>query len=439
MDRLLRESEFQSLQAVYGRALTLRAVRAVLSEIRTQADPCTCEPADLAQACAQMLADWTGRMVPVINATGVILHTNLGRAPLSPEALAAIRETASNYISLEYDLKSGRRGSRDALLAGSLTRLTAAEDALVVNNNAAAVLLALSALAHRRQVVIARSQLVEIGGGFRIPDVLKQSGAKLVEIGTTNQLHLSDYRAALDGGARVVLRVHASNFKMIGFTAEPGLQEIAELAHRYEAIVIDDLGSGALLDTAQYGMTHEPTPRDSLQRGADLVSFSGDKLLGGPQAGILVGKAALVERMKQHPLARAVRADKLCLAGLQATLSEYEKERAVETIPVWQMIACPAEAIEARARYWQKSLDIGEVRPGRSTVGGGSLPEETLPTWLYCLSVPKPQHWLQILREQSTPIIARIEEDQVCFDLRTIFPPQDEYVLKTLAILLKKE
>jgi L-seryl-tRNA(Ser) seleniumtransferase len=273
-------------------------------------------------------------------------------------------------------------------------------------------------------VVIARSQLVEIGGGFRIPDVMAQSGAKLVEIGTTNKVHTADYEAALQEPTALVMRAHHSNFKIIGFTSEPVLDELAAIAHRYQVPLIDDLGSGTFLDTARFGLAHEPTIQESLKAGADLVCFSGDKLLGGPQAGLIVGRQELIAKLKKHPLARAIRADKLCLAALSATLLHYLKDEAEREIPIWQMISKTPEQIRATAEGWCQEIGTGNVRPGLSTIGGGALPEETLPTYLLGLPQAQPNRLLATLRAASPAIIARVEEDQVVLDPRTVFPEQ---------------
>ncbi len=297
----------------YGRPLTLDALRLTLDETRARfkTDPETALPStDLILTQAEShLSAWTApTLLPVINATGVILHTNLGRAPLSKATIVAMNDVASNYSNLEFDLSNGKRGSRLIHAESVLQKLTGAEAALVVNNNASAVLLVLSALANRKSVVIARSQLVEIGGGFRVPDVMKQSGAKLVEVGTTNKIRLSDYESAFENPVALVMRAHRSNFKIVGFTEEPELKDIVDVAHKAGVMVVDDLGSGALIDTAKYGLAHEPTVQESLAAGVDLVCFSGDKLLGGPQAGIIIGKKELINKIKKHPLARAVRA-----------------------------------------------------------------------------------------------------------------------------------
>ena len=289
---------------------------------------------------------------------------------------------SSSYSTLEFDLTEGKRGKRSMHAEGLLKLLTGAESALVVNNNAAAVLLVLSALANRKKVVIANSQLIEIGGGFRIPDVMRQSGAKLVAVGTTNRVHLSDYKAAIDDQASLVMTAHHSNFKIIGFTSEPELSELASLCHDAGLPLVCDLGSGALLDTAPYGLAHEPTIQEAVEAGADIICFSGDKLLGGPQAGIIIGKKELIDKVKAHPLARAVRADKVCLAGTAATLTHYLKGEALEKIPVWRMISRETTDLKKQALKWQKALKTGEVISGSSMVGGGSLPGESQPTFL---------------------------------------------------------
>ncbi len=435
VDRLLSTESGAQLAADYGRELTVAAVRETLALARDQHIAGQAVPDEevlLAQVAAALEA-WTApTLLPVINATGVVIHTNLGRAPLSAAAQRAMQAAADGYSNLEYELEKGRRGSRTVHSEALLRRLTGAEAALVVNNNAAAVLLGLTALARRRRVVIARSQLVEIGGGFRVPDVMRQSNAKLLEVGTTNRVHLRDYEEALEEPVALIMRAHRSNFQIIGFTSEPELAEITAVASAQGVPVLDDLGSGALLDTAAYGLGHEPTVQESLEAGADLVCFSGDKLVGGPQAGIIVGRADLVKKLKKHPLARAIRADKLCLAALSATLTHYLKGQAAAEIPVWRMISADLEALRARAETWAQTLGQGEVVSGLSTVGGGSLPEETLPTWLLALTVKSPNRFLAKLRRHPARIIARVENDQVVFDPRTVLREQDDILFAAL-------
>jgi L-seryl-tRNA(Ser) seleniumtransferase len=308
-------------------------------------------------------------------------------------------------------------------------QLLGVEAALVVNNNASAVLLVLSALAAGKKVVISRSQLVEIGGGFRIPDVMKQSGVELVEVGTTNRVNLKDYVEAVDPETVAFMRAHYSNFSMVGFTSEPDLADIAREAEQAGLWTFDDLGSGALLDTSIYGLKPEPTVQESLRAGVDLVSFSGDKLLGGPQAGIILGKKALVDIIKKHPLARAVRADKTALAALSQTLIHYLQGEAEQKIPVWQMISAEISELESRAQGWREKLGTGVVMEEESTVGGGSLPGETLPTWVLALEVEHPGQFAERLRMASPPLISRIVKDRVVLDPRTVLPEQDQLLI----------
>jgi L-seryl-tRNA(Ser) seleniumtransferase len=437
VDKLLQHQDVQDWIGLYGRSLTVEAIRICLDQVRERysSDKSIPRLPELLLQVQERLKHWTQpTLVPVINASGVILHTNLGRAPLSREALRAAQMVAATYSNLEYDLEKGQRGSRLVHAEGLLVRLSGAEAGLVVNNNAAAVLLALSALARRRGVVIARSQLVEIGGGFRVPEVMKQSGARLIEVGTTNRVHLSDYEQALAEKPALFLRAHRSNFKIIGFTSEPTLAEIASISHRVGIPLVDDLGSGSLLDTRDFGLAHEPMVQESLHDGADLVCFSGDKLLGGPQAGILLGRADLVARLKKHPLARAVRADKLALATLSATLLHYLKGEAVKEIPIWRMISASKDELVSRTLDWADRLRsrglIAAVESGESTVGGGSLPGETLPTYLLSLATDDLEQFVQHLRQANPPIIARVQENRVLFDPRTVLVEQESALLE---------
>ncbi len=420
VEKFLQEAALQPIIAQVGRQLVTETIREVLAGYRSNKKiPKSLSEiiGDVQQIVERMLKP---SIIPVINATGVILHTNLGRAPLSAAAVAAMRDVSTAYSTLEYDLEKGERGKRSVHAEALLTRFTGAQAALVVNNNAAAVMLVLTALARRKRVIISRTQLVEIGGGFRVPEVMEQSGAKLVSIGTTNRVHLRDYQDALNQPAGLVMCTHQSNFRIIGFTSEPSLKEVADVAHQAGVALVHDLGSGALLDTARYGLAHEPTVQESLAAGADIVCFSGDKLLGGPQAGIILGLQELLERIKRHPLARALRADKLCLAGLSATLLHYLKNEAEKEIPVWQMLSAPVESLKERAESWQRQLGFGEVIPGISMIGGGSLPGESQPTFLFSLPIAHPNEFLARLRSLSMPIIARIENDRVIFDPRTV-------------------
>lgn len=427
------------LIAEFGRPLTLDSLRLALDDARSRlkADPEADSPSVegiLAEA-RSYLAGWAfPSLRRVINATGVILHTNLGRAPISDAAIRAMSDAGTGYTNLEFDLVSGKRGSRLIHAEAVLQKLLNVEAALVVNNNASAVLLVLSALANKKRVVIPRSQLVEIGGGFRVPDVMKESGAKIAEIGTTNKVRLSDYTDALREPAALVMRAHRSNFKIIGFTEEPDLEKIVEVAHMANTYVVDDLGSGALFDTTTYGLAHEPTVQESLAAGVDIVCFSGDKLMGGPQAGIIVGRKDLLGRIRKHPLARAVRADKTCLAGTAATLIHHLKNEAAREVPIVRMMSLTPESIKIRAEAWQAAVGRGEVIPAESTVGGGSLPEESLPTYVLSLDVKSPSTFLAKLRESDPPIIARTVSDNVLLDPRTVL--EDEELIRVLKGIL---
>jgi L-seryl-tRNA(Ser) seleniumtransferase len=443
VDQLLHQPRVGVWIGLYGRPLTLEALRTSLQAARENFALEEPLPGieELLMQSEMRLKSWTSpSLIPVINATGVVLHTNLGRAPLSRYALQAVQSAALGYSNLEYDLHKGGRGSRLLHAEGLLKRLLGVDAALVVNNNAAALLLTLAALARRKGVVIARSQLIEIGGGFRVPDVMKQSGARLVEVGATNRVHLEDYIQVIeDEKPALLLHAHRSNFAMIGFTGEPSLAELTRVASRAGIPLVDDLGSGALLDTTRYGLGHEPTVQESLDAGADLVCFSGDKLLGGPQAGIIIGRADLVARLKKHPLARALRADKLCLAALSATLLHYLKDEAEREIPVWRMICLSPDEARLRAQNWSEALGMGAVIPGHSTVGGGSLPAETLDTFLLALHQTAPNRFLALLRQAQPPIIARLQDDQVVFDPRTVLPEEEPYFLDILQKALAGE
>lgn len=443
VDALLESAAGQQWIRHYGRSLTVQVIREVLDRVRTvyledqRAIP---NEVELIERISSSLDDQTApTLYPVINASGVIVHTNLGRAPLCADALRAVKAVGGQYSTLEFDMDRGTRGSRLKHAEDLLCQLLDAEGALAVNNNASAVMLVLRAFTAGKKVLIARTQLVEIGGGFRVPDVMRQSGAHLVEVGTTNKVHLFDYQDHIDEETAAVLRAHRSNFALVGFTSEPPLEAIAETAHQHNLMVIDDLGSGALLDTAQFGLQHEPMVQESLAGGADLVCFSGDKLLGGPQAGLIVGRGDLIQELKRHPLARAIRADKMALAALSATLLHYRKGDAVQKVPVWQMISTPLEIIEQRARDWQAALGEGNIVEARSTVGGGSLPGETLPTYALALEEDNPQRFLAALRQGSPAVIARVQDDQVLLDPRTVLPGQEDGFLHTLQIVLDSE
>ncbi len=426
----------RELEQRFGRTLVVDACRTALDAARQAilAGGDAPMPAllidDIYERVAQAVRP---SLVPVINATGVIIHTNLGRAPLSDDTLAAMKIAGQNYSNLEYDLGAGERGSRHAHAESIITRLTGAEAALVVNNNAAAVMLILAAFARGKQVIISRGQLVEIGGGFRIPEVMQQSGAMLVEVGTTNRTYIADYERAINEQTALLMQVHSSNFKMVGFTHEPTLAELVALAHERKILCVDDLGSGALIDTSVYGLAHEPMPQESLATGADLVSISGDKLLGGPQAGIIVGRKNAIDVLKKHPLTRAFRVDKVTLAGVQATLLHYLKNEATKKIPIWMMLSATRESLDARAQKWAEQLRAAkidaQVIDAESTVGGGALPGETLPTRALAIALESPDDFARRLRENTPPIIARIEENRVVFDPRTVLASEEDALL----------
>jgi L-seryl-tRNA(Ser) seleniumtransferase len=367
------------------------------------------------------------RLVEVINATGVIVHTNLGRAPVSRSAAEAMGRVASTYSPLELEIDSGKRGGRMSEISRMLQLLTGAEASLVVNNNAAAVMLALSSLCTRREVILSRSQAVEIGGGFRIPDVLAQSGARLVEVGTTNRTYARDYEAAITEQTGALLTVHWSNFRIIGFTKQPLHSELAELAHSRSIPLIEDLGSGSLLETTPYGLSPEPTVTDSISSGVDVVCFSGDKLLGGPQAGIISGRKTYLDQISSHPLTRAMRADKTALAGIAETLRHYIRGEALQQVPVWQMISADREYLRLLCQDWCSRLkDLGCVSVVESTsaIGGGSLPGESLPSWALAIETSKPDRLARALRTGTPAIMPHIEDNRLILDARTVLPHQ---------------
>ena len=372
---------------------------------------------------------------PVINATGVILHTNLGRAPLSRETQIAMANVTDGYSNLEYDVPSGSRGSRFSHLQSIIQRLTGAEDSIVLNNNAGAILTTLAAICKDGEVVVSRGQLVEIGGGFRVPDVMSQSGAQLKEVGTTNRTRSADYENGITDKTKALMRVHPSNFLISGFTEETPLREIVKVGHEHNLPVIDDIGSGALLDLRPYGLEPEPLLSDCINEGADLVLASGDKLIGGPQAGLIIGKSSLIDVIRKHPLTRALRPDKATIAGIAATLQHYALGEAIEKIPIWQMISMDESILQDRAELFAQAWGTtAQVVDGESTVGGGSLPGQTLPTKLCAISLP--QKTLELvskeLRASELPIISKIQDGVLQLDPRTVLMDQDIQVVNTL-------
>ena len=443
VDKVLSDERLKQFEGAYPHTLLANLVRQQLERERLSiaaGNPCPSLGEIIETISERVCALENPTLRPVINATGVLLHTNLGRAPLSQEAIAAMNAVAKGYCNLEFDLESGKRGSRDVHIESLLCQLTGAEAALVVNNNASGVLLGLTALARKKEVIVSRGQAVEIGGGFRIPDVMRQSGAQLIEVGTTNCTYIGDYGEAINLRTAALMRVHSSNFKVVGYTNEVALEELVALANENGLVVLDDLGSGCLLDTTRFGLAPEPMVPQSIAAGAGLVFFSGDKLVGGPQSGIIVGSKLLVDKLRRHPLARAVRSDKIRLAGLAATLIHYLKDEAVTKIPVWRMIATPLEEIERRARLWAQALpDIAQVIDGESVVGGGSLPGGTLPTELVAIrekgkkkDLDLVQALSQKLRSQKMPVIGRINEDVLLLDPRSVLPEEDEIEIQAL-------
>ena len=455
-DLLLEAADRAGHVARLGRGPVVEAVREELDRIRKAVlagEPCPAAEAIEEVVLARLAEAGRGSLRPVVNATGVVVHTNLGRAPLSDDAIEAMRRAAAGYTNLEYDLAAGERGDRTGHAEAALCRLTGAEGAVAVNNNAAGVMLALAALMEGRpggeasappdgqpEVIVSRGQLVEIGGGFRIPDVLRRSGAALVEVGTTNRTYLRDYEEAIGPRTRILLSVHRSNFALRGFTHDATLAELVGLARARDLWVVDDLGSGTLLETGPLGLGDEPTVPARVAAGADLVCFSGDKLLGGPQAGILVGRREAIRRVKRHPLMRALRLDKVTIAALAATLAHYERGEATQRIPVWRAVALPPETIRARAEGWRAALgEAGarcEVLASRSAVGGGSLPDVSLPTFVLALPPGDADGLAARLRRADPPVVGRIEEDRVVLDPRTVMPGEDEAVVRAVRACL---
>ncbi|MDO8679929.1 MAG: L-seryl-tRNA(Sec) selenium transferase [Acidobacteriota bacterium] len=443
IDALRQRDGVRALEATFGADATTDALRVGAEQLRgaiaSGAGPSNAESAaaQIEQAAATSLTVRArGSLRPVINATGVIIHTNLGRAPIAPAALERLAEVAKGYSNLEYDLSEGARGSRSVHAESLITALTGAEAAIVVNNNAAAILLILTGLAEGREVLISRGELVEIGGGFRVPDVMRQSGAVLREIGTTNRTRVNDYTSAVSPNTAMFLRVHPSNFRIEGFTERPSLAELIAGAQAMRVPVIEDLGSGCLVSD----LADEPTVQASIEAGVDLVCFSGDKMLGGPQAGIIAGKTALVDRLRAHPLMRALRVDKLTYAVLEATLAEYVAGRAAATVPVQRMLHASAEEIEERARALGDRLAAGgwnvALVSGSSAVGGGSAPGLGLATVLLTIqregqSASATEAWLRTL---DPPVIARIENDRVVLDLRTVLAEQDDALTRVFGV-----
>jgi L-seryl-tRNA(Ser) seleniumtransferase len=443
VDKLISNERIKQLADSYSHELIISLVRHQLELERlaiASGNPCPSIDKIVESISAQLYRFESPSLRSVINATGVVLHTNLGRAPLSQEAVTAMGNVSRNYSNLEFDLDSGKRGSRQIHIEQILCQLSGAEAAMVVNNNASAVLLGLIALARRKEVIVSRGEAVEIGDSFRIPDVMRQSGAKLIEVGTTNRTYISDYEQAITPRTAALMRVHSSNFQVVGFTHSVTIEEMVGLGQKYNLPVLDDLGSGCFLDTTVYGLAPEPLVQQSISSGIGLAFFSGDKLMGGPQAGIIVGKKELINKLKKQPLARAVRIDKIRLAGLVATLVHYLKGEATQKIPVWRMIAEPLEEIDRRAKLWAETLgSLAQVREGESMVGGGSLPGSTLPTRLVAIRGRKSKGTnlaqklaYRLRTNEKYPVIGRISDDVLLLDPRSVLPEDDEIMLQAL-------
>ena len=435
IDAVLQQEQVQQLVATYSHEAVVTIIRSHLDEIRnslSDRDPVPDLARIVESVCLEASRQWTTGPRRVINATGVVLHTNLGRAPLSKPALQAMNNAASGYSDLEFELQRGQRGSRQAHVSSLITQVSGAEAALVVNNNASAVMLGLAALARNKEVIVSRGEAVEIGGGFRIPGVLAQSGARLVEVGATNRTYLSDYESAISEETGAILKVHASNFRVTGFTHSVEIAELVALGRVRDLPVLHDLGSGCLLDVSRFGLAYEPTVQDSISAGCGLSFFSGDKLLGGPQAGIIAGSKDLVQKLSAHPLARAVRIDKLSLAALAATLLHYLKEEAITEIPVWRMISASESQLKERAMALQSAIgNIASIAPGRSAIGGGSLPGETLPTWIVAID-GNPDAMANALRQADPPVVGRIEDAKLVLDPRTVMADEEEAVVEAV-------
>ena len=440
VNQVLQQREVSGLISEYSHDLIVELVRDELAAAR-QSVASGGEPPSLDSISNSVTkrADsrWKSWPETVINATGVVLHTNLGRAPLSDESIKAASVAASGYSNLEFDLASGKRGSRQAYISQLVCEATGAEAALVVNNNASAVMLGLAAVAAGKEVIVSRGEAVEIGGGFRIPDVLRQSGATLVEVGTTNRTYARDFENAITENTGAILSIHASNFRVMGFTHAPTTSELVEVGDRNGVPVLHDLGSGCLLDTRPYGLAWEPRPQESVRAGVALGFFSGDKLLGGPQAGIIVGRRDYVNVVASHPLARAVRIDKMSMAALSATMLHYIRDEPTQKVPIWRMISASLDELTARASEWRESAGAwAEVVESRAAIGGGSLPGETVESValrLDCDALGKnAEDVLASLRQSPTPIVARIEDDDVLLDVRTVLPDQDASMVETL-------
>ncbi|HOC08122.1 MAG TPA: L-seryl-tRNA(Sec) selenium transferase [Bacillota bacterium] len=454
VDQMLRKPEVQDMMERHARATVTEVIRRVLQETRQsimedeyngEISAGAIEGRLVRVLDERLKKESRGNLREVINGTGVVIHTNLGRSPIAERAVDDLARLSGVYVNLEYDLESGGRGSRHDIVRDLLRDITGAEDCMVVNNNAAAVLLVLSAMASGREVIVSRGELVEIGGSFRVPEVMEQGGARLVEVGTTNKTYIEDYRRAINENTGLLLKVHTSNYRICGFTRQASREELAALGREFGIPVVEDLGSGMFVDLGEYGIGHEPTVQDSIRSGMDIVTFSGDKLLGGPQAGIIAGRKEYIRKIAKHPLARAVRVDRLTLSVLESTLRIYaESERVVERIPVLSMLTMPVDRLKRRAERLVELLAGIEpyaeiaVETEYSQVGGGSLPLERIETRVLSV-LPKSMTLNQLeegLRMANTPVIGRIARDRFLIDVRTVFDHQLPMLAKMLAMVL---
>ena len=454
VDKIIEREDMKALLGEYSRGIVLKAIQRKLENLRrnilntqephSEKEPITVDfPGDDIREIIQSFSN--NHLEKVINATGVILHTNLGRSILPVEAIDNLADIAHSFSNLEYDLEEGRRGHRYSHVEELLCEISGAESAFVVNNNAGAVLLTLNALADGKEAIVSRGELIEIGGSFRIPDIMKRSGALMVEVGTTNKTHLSDYEKAISEKTGLLLKVHTSNYRIVGFTSEVDLSELIELGEKHNLPLLNDLGSGSLIDFSLYGIAHEPTVQDVIQTGIDVVTFSGDKLLGGPQAGIILGKRNILDKLIKNPLNRALRIDKLTLIALESTIRLYlDQETVIQKIPTLRMITLPLEAIEKRVFVFNKKLQENkpdhikvQIIDDTSQVGGGALPSQELPTKVVAITSKSisVQDLEKRLRENTPPIIARINKDQLRIDLRTVDESEEEYLIASIASL----
>ena len=441
ISKILDHPEIVELIGTYSLNNVTELVRSIVNDVRQSVLVGNLEPSlqlIVSNTKKQAKQKWGYSPVAVVNATGVLIHTNLGRSALSESAVRAMTVAAGDYTNLEYDLSQGKRGSRQNFVSNLINELTGAEASLVVNNNAAAMLLALAAISSDKEVIVSRGESVEIGGGFRIPDVLKLSNAKIVEVGTTNRTYAKDYSNAVSENTGAILIVHASNFKQTGFVHSPTITELINVGNEKGIPVIHDLGSGCFVETTKFGLPSEPTPKESIGKGVAIAMFSGDKLLGGPQCGIIAGKKEVIEKLNQHPIYRAIRIDKVNLAGLTATLLSYIRENHLEEIPVLKMISQTESDLRSRSLHLQQSIGKSlKVIKGFSTIGGGSMPEETLPTWLLAISGQKKSKMIfDSLRKSNPPIISRVENDMVLLDPRTVLPKYDDILISIISKIL---